>query len=156
MRRASLLPLVAAILLLPAVASASHIEIPDIESDCNRFGVSFRGSFRATVIEAEYRLVVTIIDEADVEKLRFEFSEMLPLEFERYQHFDYSWLWNDVTDDTIHLIGLLTVRAEMTIIAPWGDLGLVDIHEVETETKMVCDVVAEDGTSWSGLKSSYR
>ena len=156
MRRASLMPLVAAVLLLPIVAIASHIELPAIDADCDHFAVSFRGQFRSSIIEAEYFLVVTIIDEAGVEKLRFEYSEQLPLDGERYQYFDYSWQWNDITDETIHLIGLLTVRAEMTLVAPWGERDLVDVDEAEAETTMVCDVVPNDGLTWGGLKSSYR
>ena len=156
MRRALLLISVLVAGLIPTAALATHVEVPEITADCQRFDIEFRANYRSTVNEATLRVVVTLLDENGVEKLRFETDEPLELTGEKYVYYNFGWIWNNITDDIIHLIGLVTVNCELTITAPWGDEGRIDIHTVETGTTMVCDVVSDDDVSWGEIKSQYR
>ncbi|RKZ17565.1 hypothetical protein DRQ50_04810 [bacterium] len=161
MRRAlflAFMPLVTLLLagLVPTVAHATHIEVPEISADCQHFEIDFRANYRSRVNEASVRVVVTLVDEDGLKLLHFETVEPLELTGDKYVYYHLSWIWNDITDDYIHLIGLTVVNCELTIIAPWGEDDRLDIHTVETSTHIVCDVVDDDDVSWGEIKSRYR
>jgi hypothetical protein len=156
MRRAMLMLPVLLVVFAPTVARAAHIEYPEITADCQRFDIAFQGQYRSTTTAAVLTVVLTLIDEAGVEKLRFETDEVLELTGEKRIDYDYGWIWNDITDEYIHLIGLVQVHCELTLTAPWGDGDSVDVHTVEIGTHMVCDVVADEDVAWGEIKSWYR
>lgn len=156
MRRAMLMLPVLLVVFAPAIVQAAHIEYPEITADCQRFDVAFEGQYRSTTTAAVLQFVVTLIDEAGEEKLRFVTEEVLELSGESRIEYNYGWIWNDITDEYIHLIGLVRVHCEMTLTAPWGDADKEDVHTVEVETHMVCDVVPNEDTAWGELKSRYR
>lgn len=140
------------VLLLSGPASATHFVEPVVLANCLGYEADFGVEFRPDLDTVNFELVVTIVDESDVELFRYELSEVLVRDGDVLQSYSFAADWNDVTDEVIPLFGMMTVKAVMVLSyseSPYKP-------KAEFENVLECAVVKSDDLSWSSLKADFR
>lgn len=151
MRRTSI-ALLGLLLILPAAASATHFVETMIVANCSGYETSFDVQYRPDLLEVNFDFVATIVDENDTELFRYEFSDVLVRTGGVVQSYGFAANWNDVTDETIPLFGLMTIKVVMELSYPDSPYRTNEVFENVLE----CAVVDSEGMSWSALKADFR
>lgn len=73
---------------------------------------------------------------------------------DRYGTLLLSGTWDELTEETIELFGLYTIRGTFTLLVPRLDQIFTLVHE-EAVT-LECAVVPNDDVAWGDFKSHYR
>ena len=151
MRRTSF-ALLGLLLILPTAASATHFLDPTVNANCLGYETSFDVEYRTDLYEVNFDLVATIVDQNETELFRYEFSDVLVRTGDRIQSYQYAVNWNDVTDETIPLFGMMTIRDVMVLSYPESPYH----PKVIVADVLECAVVDNEDLSWSALKADFR
>ncbi|MCP4572816.1 MAG: hypothetical protein GY838_10730 [bacterium] len=147
-------------LLLPAFASATEFGESSVQGSCLGYAAAFDVEFHPAVYEINYGIVVTIIDETQAELFRYEDEGVLErLDANVLQSYNLAANWNDVTDETIPLFGMMDIRVELRLFysqdSPFWSTNTAGKLLV-MDDRLECAVVGADDLSWSAIKADFR
>lgn len=151
MNRIVNLTIMTALLLVPALAGATHLTSVDVTGDCIGWTGNTEIWYRTGVLELDATFTVQLKDEAGTvletttwtEHLTRDAADPQNQSYERYGEWTYY-------GPSGQYFALMTVSFE----APYAD-G-VDTGELTDEELFFCATVPVDVTSWTELKSIYR
>ena len=140
-----------AVLLIPAVSSATHITALDFTSDCNGWSADVTVRFRSTIYEFDADYTVTLVDSEGAEMEVQNWAGTLSREDGAYvvQSFQYGDDWSVNAPP-----GDYTVVISFHIYSPWD--GGVDEETWEVDDSFTCTVVPVEAHTFSSVKSLYR
>jgi hypothetical protein len=140
-----------AILLLPVVASATHVTGVELNGDCGGWSADVTLRYRSTVFEvqADYTAVLTDADGNELEV--FTWDGTLTRDEGSYfvQMYDYAEEWSVVAPP-----GDFTITLMYHIYAPYD--GGVDEETFEISQDFSCTVIPTEAQTWSDVKGLYR
>ena len=139
------------VLLLPMIASATHITSLAPDADCAGWTVDVTVRYRSTAFEADLVMEVLLTDE-DFNVLE---TQNLDDHLVRAQSDYQTQMYSYAGDWTVfapageyHMI--ITVSVE----APYP--GGVDFQELTLDQMFLCNVVPTESNTWSAVKDLYR
>lgn len=141
-----------AVLVLPVVASATHLTDFDGTADCDGWCATYTISWHSQVFEAELEYAVVLMnDEGDVLN-EIVVSETITREpgSEAVQFYEICAPW-----EGNFVASYFTVLMAFELTAPSGTGGADQVSSFGAEIMLECTVDADD-TNWGSLKSLYR
>lgn len=137
-----------AILMLPALASATHITDVVAMGDCSGFNASVDVHFRATAEYFDLDYSVQVLNSDMEEVYMVEGTMNVIQEDEADVTVMVSEMWDTLPD------GYYTIIVNMHLSSPYPD-GL-DEEDYTYETTVECGSVANEAINFEGLKALYR
>ncbi len=137
-----------AVLLLPALASATHITEVVAIGDCYGFNAQLDIHFRSTAPSADLHYEVAVMDMDSNEIVMLSGDMVVMQEDSQDVTVMLSEMWG------IDLDGSFVVNGTITLSSAYP--GGLDEDMVTFESSLDCGSVSTDATSFESLKSMYR
>jgi len=145
-----------AILLVPALASATHFngEVT-FRADCEQWSSEVPIIIRTGLPDAQLQITITFTEVSASDPVLTLYTEVtVPTDADRMVVAQLGDLWNNMTEEIVHLLGTYEVHAVIRLYAPWS--GGIDDETREFSIIMNCDVVGDEDISWGTIKGLYR
>ncbi|HPF69432.1 MAG TPA: hypothetical protein PLQ13_02080 [Candidatus Krumholzibacteria bacterium] len=157
MMRRLLLSTLVVVSLLAVGGTAMATEFTDVifAGGCTDWTAELGVHFRIGMTEANIDYAVAILDQDGTTVLSSTGTGVVTDDDgDRYGTLLLGQSWDDVTDQTIELYGMYTIRGTFTLYVPW--LDEVHTYVVNQDVTLECAVVPNEDVSWGDVKSTYR